>query len=148
MSSYHKVSRLFWKDPKVRAWLKDGEHLTVNLALYMLTCDHKNSEGLFWLPKAYVEADLALEADQVGEQMARLLSEDFIEYDEAAEVVFLPNALRYHEPKSERQLKGAISALQRVPHTDLFLRFVAAAETHSPPLAEEIRKHFRERLAK
>src|SRR4029077_2967535 len=148
MASYHKVSIRFWKDRDVRAWLKGGEHLTATLALYLLTCDHKNSEGLYWLPTAYIETDLALEADEVGRRMAHLLDKGFIEYDEEAEVVFLPKALNYHEPKSERQIKGAIQALERVPETDLFPRFVTVAQSLAPSLAKEIRKVFKERLAK
>lgn len=147
-ASYHKVSRMFWKDREIRSWLKAGEHLTVNCALYLLTCDHKNSEGLYWLPKEYVETDLALEADEVGASMARLLEKGFIEYDEDAEVVFLPKALKYHEPKSSPQIKGAISALQDVPDTFLFPRFMAAAETLAPTLAKEMRKVFKDRLGK
>lgn len=148
MASYHKVSLLFWKDPQVRSWLKAGEHLTVTSALYLLTCDHKNSEGLYWLPMEYVSTDLALEADQVGECMARLMDKGFMEYDRDAEVVFLPKALKYHEPKARNQIKGAITALEGVPETYLFGHFVTAAESLAPTLAKEIRKAFKERLKK
>jgi len=146
VASYHKVSLLFWKDRQIRAWLKSGEHLTAMLAVYLLTCDHRNSEGLYWLPTEYIESDLALKADEVGARMAHLLETGFAEYDEGAEVVFLPNALKYHEPKSKPQIKGALSALERVPDTVLFPRFLTAAETHAPTLAKEIRKVFKNRL--
>jgi len=148
VASYHKVSLLFWKDREIRAWLKAGEHMTATLAIYLLTCDHKNSEGLYWLPKEYIESDLALEADEVGVRMAHLLEKGFAEYDTAAEVVFLPNALKYHEPKSKLQIKGALSALERVPDTVLFPRFVSAAESLAPSLAKEMRKAFKDRLGK
>jgi hypothetical protein len=148
VASFHKVSLLFWKDPQVRAWLKAGEHLTVTCALYLLTCDHKNSEGLYWLPIEYVKSDLALEAERVGHCMAHLLDKGFVEYDEAAEVIFLPKALKYHEPKSKLQIKGAISALEAVPDTYLFNRFMSAAESLSPSLAKEMRKVFKDRLKK
>lgn len=148
MASYHKVSLLFWKDPQIRAWLKAGEHVTVTVALYLLTTDHKNSEGLYWLPKSYLETDLALEADEVALRMAHLLDTGFIEYDVDAEVVFLPKALKYHEPKAEKQIKGAISALERVPDTYLFPRFLTVCQSLAPSLAKEIRKVFKKRLAK
>jgi hypothetical protein len=146
MASYSKVSLLFWKDREIRAWLRSSEHLTVMLFIYLLTCDHRNSEGLYWLPKSYVETDMALEADEVSERMAHLLDRGFVKYDEDAEVVFLPKALKYHEPKSKPQIKGAISALEQVPETVLFTDFLSAAETHAPTLAKEIRKVFRDRL--
>ena len=146
MPSFHKVSPLFWKDEMVRAWIAAGEDQSVLLALYLLTCFHRNSEGLYYLPKAYVEADLGWEADLVGERMARLLEDRFIEYDQKAEVVFVCNALKYHEPKSERQVKGAISALEEVPTTPLLASFLSVAETHAQTLAKELRKVFRDRL--
>jgi len=148
VASYYPISPLFWKDEKVRAWLGAGEDRTVTLALYLLTCGHRNLEGLYWLPYAYVQVDLAWEADAVGERMARLLDGGFIEYDPSAEVVFVRNALKYQQPKSAPQIKGAISSLERVPQTPLLGSLLTVADTHAPTLAKAIRKAFKDRLPK
>lgn len=148
MASYFPVSPLFWKDPTVRRYLASTDRLTPLVALYMLTCGHRNSEGLYWLPKAYVGADLALEAEEVGATMATLMEDRFIEYDDGAEVVFVRNALKYHEPKSKPQIKGAITALEQVPETPLLSSLLSVAETHAQTLAKEIRKVFKDRLPK
>ncbi len=146
MASYSKVSLLLWKDREIRKLVRSGEQVTALIFVYLLTCDHRNSEGLYWLPKEYVESDLALDADEVSRRFAALMDRRRIEYDEEAEVVFLPNALKHHEPKSKPQIKGAIAALERVPETHLFGSFVSAAETHAPTLAKELRKVFKDRL--
>ena len=44
---YHKVSPRFWADEKVLRWNDDAKML----ALYLLTCPHRTTEGLFRLPK-------------------------------------------------------------------------------------------------
>lgn len=148
MASYYPISPLFWKDEKVRDWLVAGEDRTVTLALYLLTCGHRNLEGLYWLPYPYIGVDLAWEADAVGERMAHLLDGKFIEYDTKAEVVFVRNALKYQQPKSPPQIKGAISSLQRVPATPLLHSLLTVADTHALTLAKAIRKSFKDRLAK
>lgn len=51
---YNRISTKFWTDEKVLQW--DNE--TRLLALYLLTCSHKTTEGLFRLPKQYICADL------------------------------------------------------------------------------------------
>jgi hypothetical protein len=142
MASYYPISPMFWKDEKVRVWLAAEHDRTVLLALYLLTCRHRNLEGLYLLPWGYAETDLGWEADCVAEQSARLLDEGFIEYDTAAEVVFVRNALKYQAPKSPTQLKGAINALKEVPPTPLLGSLSEVAKKHAPELRKEIRKAF------
>jgi hypothetical protein len=104
------------------------------LALYLLTCEHRNLEGLYRLPYAYIQADLAWSDQAVRDGMDRLIEDGFINYDPAARVVFLPKALKYHEPKSAKQVQGAINALQQVPDTALWHAFTEAAATFAPAL--------------
>jgi hypothetical protein len=146
VASYYPISPLFWSDDKVRSWIAEERDRTVVLALYLLTCEHRNLEGLYRLPKAYVIEDLGWEADAVGEHMARLLDDEFIEYDESARVVFVRNALKYQQPKSPPQIKGAINSLERVPETPLLMSLLRVADTHALTLSKAIRKTFKDRL--
>ena len=134
MARYYPVSPLFWSDSKVQSWSAE----TRLLSLYLLTCEHRNLEGLFRLPYAYIQADLEWPEAEVRQHMAVLIDSGFVEYDEAARVVFLPKALRYHQPKSKNQLQGAINELQQVPETTLWHRFTAAAREHAPALWEAL----------
>ena len=134
MARYYPVSPLFWSDQKVQRW----QDQTVLLALYLLTCDHRNLEGLYRLPYAYIQADLEWPEAEVREHMAQLIDSGFIYYDEAARVVFLPKALRYHQPKSKNQLQGAINELQQVPETTLWQGFIDAAREFAPALYQAL----------
>jgi hypothetical protein len=130
MARYYPVSPLFWMDDKIARLDDQGKVL----ALYLLTCEHRNLEGLYRLPYAYIQADLAWTDHCVRGGMTRLIDDGFIDYDPAARVVFLPKALKYHEPKAPKQVQGAVNALQQVPDTTLWPDFLEAAATFAPAL--------------
>ena len=88
-----------------------------------------------------VQADMGWSAQEVRDGIGTLIAEGFLEYDEEASVVFLPKALKYHSPGSDNQLKGAIHALQRVPDTTLWGRFLEAAAIHAEKLYERLIAH-------
>lgn len=142
MASYYPISPLFWRDEEVRAWLADGQDRTVLLALYLLTCRHRNLEGLYLLPWGWVGTELGWEADCVAEHAALLLDAGFIRYDEKPEVIFVRNALKYQQPKTENQIKGAIKVLGEVPRNALLPALTEAAKEHAPDFYKAIRKAF------
>lgn len=109
------------------------------LALYLLTCEHRNLEGLYRLPIPYVEADLAWDRVYLTEAMDRLETDGFLAYDEESQVILIRKALKYHQPQSEKQIQGAVNALQQVPDTHLWSEFVKAAERYAPGLHNAIR---------
>jgi hypothetical protein len=119
---------LFWSDRKVLNWPERERYL----ALYLLTSEHRNLEGLFRLPKAYIQADLDWSPDEADTHLGALVQDGFVKYDEAAKVVFLPKALKYHQPKAPKQIQGAINVLQQIPATVLWPDFMAAAEAFAP----------------
>ena len=85
MAKYQRVSPRFWQDPKVRRW-GDQQKL---LAQYFLTCPHRTTEGLFWLPRGYIAQDLGWGIDTVFAVLGSLIEARFVAYDEASETVFL-----------------------------------------------------------
>jgi|SRR5580704_14089394 hypothetical protein len=133
MAQYYRVSPNFWKGR--RSW-SDREKL---LAQYLLSCPHRNLEGLYWLPLAYVEADLAWAPKVVRSCLQTISTDGFAAYDDDAEVLFLCKALSFQAPSSAKQLQGAISNLERVPKTALWDRFLKACDEWAPELAEKIR---------
>jgi hypothetical protein len=135
MANYYRVDPNFWKAER-RRWT-DREKL---LGIYLLTCPHRNLEGLYWLPKAYIAADLGWPSRAVEEALSALVDADFAAYDDQAEVVFVLKSLEHQAPKSEKQVTGAVSSLAKVPASSLFDAFLESCETHAPQLAERIRK--------
>ena len=134
MARYYPISPLFWSDSKVRSW---GPETTL-LALYLLTCEHRNLEGLYRLPLPYIEADLSWTSELVRETLAYLEDQGFVLYDPFSQVVLVKRALKYHQPVTDKQIQGAINALQEVPDTTLWDAFVEAARRYAPQLAERL----------
>lgn len=134
MARYYPVSPLFWTDPAVRRW-NDSTRL---LAAYLLTCEHRNLEGLYRLPLTYAAADLGWNLPKLQRALVTLVEDGFVEYDESAEVVFVRKALKYQQPKTERQVKGAVNALQEVPPNELQGSFMDAVQSYAPELAEAL----------
>lgn len=138
MANHYRVS------PKFHLWarrrgLSDSE---TRLAFYLLTCEHRNLEGLYRLPKPYMAADLNWALEKVGENLAAVLATGFAMYDEYAEMVLIPKALKHQSPTTENQVKGAIAQLRRIPRTSLWHAFVTACATHCPKLAEAVEKEW------
>lgn len=128
MARYYPVSPQFWTDPTVKAW--DDE--TRLLALYVLTCPHRNLEGLYHLPPLYIEANLGWPKAAIKKAMRRLERDGFLSVDSKSEVVLIRQALKYQHPKSKKQLQGALKALEEVPPNDLRDEFMEACQTFAP----------------
>lgn len=139
MASYWRVSPKFWSDPKVLAWDDD----TRLLALYILTCPHRTTEGLFRLPPPYVLADLGWPAERLAEPFARLLSDGFIEHDPTTHVVLIVKALEYQAPENPNQVKAAVRLLADLPPAPaLTCHFRRLAERFCERLAEGLPEGF------
>jgi hypothetical protein len=135
MASYRLVYPKFWRTAKARAWT-DEQRL---LSMYLLTCEHRNTEGLFYMPLEYAAADLGWSPTDVAKWMGSL--DGFVSFDPAADVVFLHNALKHQPPKSDKQVIGAASELSGVPKTTLWPAFHQAAQRFAPKLAEVLEPH-------
>src|SRR5438128_2861858 len=114
-SEHYRVSPRYWSGDR-SAW-SDREKL---LGLYLLTCPHRTTEGLYYLPKGYIGTDLGWTPRQIDEALATLLAVGFVKYDEAAQVVLLPKALKRQRPTTVKQIAGAVRQLELVPDTGLF----------------------------
>lgn len=134
MANHYRVSPKYWLKARKRGW-NDQQ---VTLGLYLLTCDHRNLEGLYRLPKPYVAADLGWPARKVEETLASICADGFAMYDEDAEMVLIPNALKHQSPSTTNQIKGAMAQLERIPKTTLWHAFRIACASHAHGLADAI----------
>jgi hypothetical protein len=135
MAQYWRVSP--------RIWLHhDWDEDTKLLALYILTCDHRTTEGLFRLPKPYICADLQWLPERLGKPFSKLLANGFIEYDETAQVVLIVKALKWQRPDNPNQQTAAIKALEELPETRLWERFLTVAEEYAKGFAQALRQAF------
>lgn len=133
MAKYYPVWPKYWRGARKR-W-DDQAKL---LGLYLLTCEHRNLEGLYFLPKSYVVGDLGWPMRTVDRALSVLIADGFCAYDEDAEVILVPKALAHQAPKTEKQITGATRALALVPDTSLWHAFLEACRSHAPSLADAI----------
>lgn len=136
--TYWRVSPNFWRHAAEHEWSDDVRQL----AFYLLTCPHRKTEGLYWLPVGYMATDLAWVAERVTESLATLQAEGFAEYDHKTSVVFLPKAMKYQRPDNPNQWKAAIRSLKELPETCLFAAFFKAAEEYAQGFAQALREAF------
>lgn len=108
------------------------------LGAYLLTCEHRTFEGLYRLPSAYAIADLGWTRETYDKAFAKLVAEGFVLGDDAADVVFLVNALEYRQPRGAKQIAGAINALKRLPSTGLLRNLYDAAKEYAEDFADAI----------
>ena len=134
MAKYQRVFTRFWQDPKVRRW-PDHQKL---LGSYLLTCPHRTSEGLFWLPHGYVAQDLGWSIERVSEGYSGLIETGFCAYDDISETVLLCKALKYEAPAGPKQIAGAINRLADVPPTPLFAQLRDAAMGYAPDFGKSL----------
>jgi hypothetical protein len=133
------VFRGFWRDPKVRAWGEDARAL----ALYLLTCDERRTEGFFALSPALAAARLGWDAPRLERAFAELAETDFAHFDATAEVVFISRALKYQPPRGPKSVAGAVADVELTQGApELFARFWRAAERYAPELADGLRERY------
>lgn len=134
MANHYRVSPKFWLKARKRGWTDEQ----TTLGLYLLTCEHRNLEGLYRLPKPYAAADLGWPLEKLETALAVVCSSGFAAYDEDAEMVLIPKALKHQAPSTDRHVQGAIAQLERIPHTTLWDGFRIACQSHCPKLADAI----------
>lgn len=133
---FHKVDSSFWIDEETRMW----DVKTKQLAIYILTNQHRNSEGLFRLPKYYIAGDLNFKIDEINEIIDTLIQSDFIEYDDQNSIILIKKALKYDPTKNKNHQKAAVKKLQELPKSDLFLDFLKLAEKYNKSFAVYLKK--------
>lgn len=136
---YFRVTPKIWLEP----WSEDARIL----ALYLLTCEHRTTEGFFRLPKAYMCADLHWLAERLSKPFKELLDDGFLYYDDAAEVVLIVKALAYQRPDNENQQTAAIRSLRKLPQTRLWPAFKASVEAFAKPFGQALTKAFPQEYA-
>lgn len=135
MSHYGKVYSRIWAHSQFRRWSDD-----VRLAaLYLLTCPHRTTEGLFRLPIAFACHELGWPAERTDAAITDLEAAGFVAIDRDTDLVLICKALRWDSPNGEKSIKGAVNKLRDLPESPLRDRFLGEADRLCEPLARAIR---------
>lgn len=111
MRDYGRVFSCFWSSSDMRSLSEDGR----TMALYLMTCPHATSAGVFRLPDGYACEDLQWPAERVSEGFAELLSKGFANRCETTKWVWIRKHLDWNPPENPNQRKGAQKAALQVP---------------------------------
>lgn len=139
MTAYHRVFSRLWVNPVYRSCSEDGRHALV----YLLTCPHRNTEGLFRLPIPLAAYDLGWQHDRTDRAMAELETAGFIALDRDTDLVWLVNAVKWNAPRGPKQIKGAVNVLAEVPSSPLRAQYLDRCRSVCPELAAAISEHLR-----
>lgn len=118
--------------------------------LYVLTCPHRRSEGLFELSPGHVAVDTGLGFAEVEELLTELHEAGWLLWDPDAELVLDPDALKVSPlrnghgkdgtPRPDKRIDPAVRHFELLPDSPLKAAFVAVADEASPDLAAAIRQ--------
>lgn len=94
MREYSKVAPQFWNGKTGKALKAQGTEAVI-VALYLMTCQHANMLGLYYLNKAYIAVDTGLGFEGASKGLAGACEAGFCAYDEASEVVWVIEMAAY-----------------------------------------------------
>lgn len=126
---YTKIEDGLWRKMK-QAKLSETAKI---LYLYLFTCPHRNMVGLYYIPFAYCSADLDMKPETVSEGFQELQNAGLLLYDEAEEMVLLPDFLRVNPLDNANVEKKACAIFSELPETQLFEYFAAILEQLPKP---------------
>jgi len=125
--SYNKIQQNFWIDEKVRSW----GFKTRIIALYLLSNQHRYSEGFYRLRLSYIAEDMSLEQKEILNAFAILTEDDFIKYDRENSMILIISALKYQPLQNINHCKAALNKLDELPASPLLLDFIRQAEKYN-----------------
>lgn len=131
---YQLVRNRMWSDPRYRAMSEDARHA----ALYVLTCPHRNTEGLFRLPLPLAAYDLQWATSRTVQAFDELTAAGWIVVDPTTDLVWIVDAVADDPPKGPKRTKGAVNKLSDTPVSVLRGRYVAHCRAVFPALADAI----------
>lgn len=103
MRDYSKVSPRFWTGPTGKRIRSLGLEAQV-VAFYLLTCPSANMIGLYYLPLPTLAHETGIPLEGACKALRSLSEAQFSHYDEAEEVVWVPEMARY---QIEDELKAS-----------------------------------------
>lgn len=111
MRDYGIIHSGFWRDP---ALANAGDRARL-LACYLLTCQHGNGLGCFYLASGYVRADLGWSNAQLHPAFKALAKARFALWCVDTEYVLIRNYLRYNPVANGNIAKARIKQFRTVP---------------------------------
>lgn len=123
---YRKIYIRIWRDDDFRSLSESGKLLF----FYLLTCPHGHLSGIFFLPIGYAMEDLGWDDQEIREAWNEIERNEMIEYDARANVLLLPNFLKYNPFENRNTVINAVRNVEHLPETNLKHSWCEAARRH------------------
>lgn len=126
MRDYGKVAPGFWTGKTGKALKAKGPEAVI-VALYLVTCQHANMLGLYYLSKTYIAVDTPLGFEGACKGLQGACEAGFCRYDEDSEVVWVVEMAEYQiaeqlDPKDNR-CKGIQREYDALPENPFLAPF-------------------------
>lgn len=119
--------------------LSDQEKL---LWVYILTNQHNNAAGIYYLPLGYVAEDMGWKMKPLKKGFNKLLNEGLVKYDYDNKIMLIPKWLKYHPIQNPNQEVQVRNCLDEVKESPLILAFQEYANRHLDKELPKIDKWF------
>lgn len=121
---YGKILSGMWSDQRFQA-LGCGAKL---LYVYLLSCEHCSSIGLFKLGMGYVMDDMDVSRKEAESAMAELEGQGLASYDKGTKTCLIHRYLRYNPPQNPKHLKGMAKVFDEQEATEYDEAFLKEAD--------------------
>jgi len=101
------------------------------IALYLLSNQHRYSEGFYRLPLSYIAEDMILKPEEILRAVEKLANDNFIKYDKANSIIMIINALKYQPLQNINHCKAALNKLDELPASPLLSDFISQAKKYN-----------------
>lgn len=103
--------------------------------LYFLSSPVKSVSGFFRFPIKFISGDLSITEDEAINALSELTDRGFVEYDENAEVLFVPAVVENTVLKTKKHMIGFLKDLDSIPETPLLVSLKNVLNTLYPKMS-------------
>ncbi len=117
MRQYGKIESFFWQNPKTQRLSDRGKILL----LYLFSCPHGNSIGLFVLRRGYIMEDLGWQPESVTAAVAEIVDAGFVERDESTGLTRICGWFDHNTLENDNVAQRAVKTFHSLPHVDVIV---------------------------
>ena len=112
MREFSKISPAVWGSERFNNLESDEARY---LYLFLLTCEHQTSAGVFRLKDAYATADLRWPMERYLAARKLLVEADLVKFDLTSGYVLITRWFKHNPPMNESHLKGVARVIHKMP---------------------------------
>ncbi len=138
MSRYRSVHCLIWNDDKF-PFASDACQLVF---FHMLTTPMSSPFGLYKASLEALAAEKRWELKAYREAFQEAFGKGFVKYDERAQVILIPNFLKYNPPNNPNVLRAWFNVFHEIPNSRLKSEFFRTLESRCEAFGKGFQQAF------